>query len=161
MAKVVAFAPSPLTRFLGSWIRDPISVSRAKVAKRLLGEEGLDRLWACKSIEELRECLAADPPLAEAYGQCGSLSAGHLTIERTQLAFVEEGSASLASETTGYPILSSEQEGRSVAVRTSSRTGQVTFVLGMRHEWLIVSQRHHGAQARMFPRSPSFRYYRG
>ena len=36
MGNVISFTPSPLTPFLGKWVRDPISVSRNKVASRTL-----------------------------------------------------------------------------------------------------------------------------
>jgi hypothetical protein len=46
MAEVISFPQSPLSPFLGEWIRDPMSVSRNKVARHTLGADGLTKLWA-------------------------------------------------------------------------------------------------------------------
>lgn len=67
MGTVIPFRPSPLSPFLGKWILDPLSVSRSKVMKHTLGQEGLRKLWACASMQERSECVAADPELAVRY----------------------------------------------------------------------------------------------
>ena len=56
-------------------------------------------------------------------------------------------------------------EGRKVVVESISlRAGapdrHIGYVLRMNNQWLLVSERYYGAQTRLFPRSPVFRYYR-
>src|SRR5271157_2574208 len=67
MAKVIGFSQSPLSPFLGEWVRDPMSVSRNRVAKQILGADGLTRLWSFGSMTELTEYLATDSELAKRY----------------------------------------------------------------------------------------------
>ncbi len=160
MTNVVDLAPSPLGPFLGKWIRDPLSVSRNKVARRLVGAEGFKRLWACGSIDELRRCLASDPELARDYQACDHLSKGRLVIAAKQLTWVEEGLGFPPGRTTSQTIAGVRAEGRKVIVRSSSAGRQIEHVLRMRKEWLLVSEQYLGERARLFPRSPVFRYYR-
>jgi hypothetical protein len=160
MANVVAFVGSPLAPFVGTWIRDPISVSRNKVARRLLGAEGFERLWACASIDALRESLDSDPDLAERYRRCGELAQGQLVITTGQLIFVDEGPGHPTPRTKAHSVASVAREGTSVIVRSSEGAGRPGWVLRMRQGWLLASERYFGAQARIFPRSPVFRYHR-
>jgi len=41
MSTVVPFAQSPLKPYLGEWILDQISISRNKLSRLLLGEDGV------------------------------------------------------------------------------------------------------------------------
>jgi hypothetical protein len=53
--------PTNISPYLGEWILDQISISRNKLSRLLLGEDGVKKLWACGSIEELRQVAADDP----------------------------------------------------------------------------------------------------
>ena len=72
MSTVVPFSQSPLKPYLGEWILDQISISRNKLSRLLLGEDGVKKLWACGSIEELRQ-LAADDRSEEHTSELQSL----------------------------------------------------------------------------------------
>lgn len=162
MSNVVTFPPpSPLDPFLGTWIRDPMSVSRNKVAKRALGEDGLKRLWGCRSIAELRHCLEADAGLAEKYAAlCQSGAEGELVIARRTLTFSRRATRLAQARTVTSAITRVTAEGRMIIVHNAPRPAVSGHALRRRGEWLLVSERYAGRNALLFPPSPVFRYYR-
>jgi hypothetical protein len=169
VAQVIEFTQSPLTPFLGNWVRDPASVSRNKVAKRVLGEEGFKKLWACGSIEELRECLDADPALSEKYQAVDRMSHGltgtRMEISPQAIVWKNSGEVGDSTETRLFTVLRVTAEGRKVIVQTvdtsrGNRGKPAAYVFRMNKRWLIASERYQGANARLFPPSPTFRYYR-
>lgn len=160
MSNVIPFGASPLTPFLGEWIRDPISVSRNKVSRRMLGDEGLKTLWACPSIEAVRRCLDADPALAETYQARLRLAPeSRMTITRGMVTWRDAASSFGPAETIDFPVHRVSAEGRNVIVHTTRRGRPQAFVLRMNKEWLLVSERSGGADAGLMPRSPVFRYH--
>ncbi len=159
MGNVISFSPSPLTPFLGKWVRDPISVSRNKVAKRTLGQDGLKKLWACGSMQESMQCLEEDSALAKKYQALLQLArlTGQSYIEITLRTIVWADSATgpNSTGTSVSQVIKVSAEGRKVVVESIClRAGAPD------RQWLFVSERYYGAQARFFPRSPVFRYYR-
>ncbi|MGA8728185.1 MAG: hypothetical protein WB608_05485 [Terracidiphilus sp.] len=169
MGNVISFTPSPLTPFLGKWVRDPISVSRNKVASRTLGEDGLKKLWACESMQECLLCLREDPALTEKYQallQFGAFSGqNQIEITHRTIAWNDSSTRPNSAGTSVSQVIKVSAEGRKVVVESISlRTGvparHIGYVLRMNKQWLLVSERYYGAQAGLFPRSPVFRYYR-
>jgi hypothetical protein len=164
MNNVVAFPappPSLLEPFLGTWIRDPMSVSRNKVTKRALGEDALKRLWRCRSIAELRQCLQEDAGLAAKYAAlCQSRAEGQLVITRRTLTFTRTAMRFVEARTVTSAITSVTAEGRMVIVHNAPRPTVGAHTLRRKGEWLLVSERYAGRNALLFPPSPVFRYYR-
>jgi hypothetical protein len=164
MNNVVAFPASPpslLQPFLGTWIRDPMSVSRNKVTKRALGEEGVKRLWSCRSIAELRQCLQDDAVLAEKYAAlCQSRMEGQLVIARRTLTFSRSATRFVEARTVTSAITRVAAEGRMIIVHNAPRPTISGHALRRKGEWLLVSERYAGGNASLFPPSPVFRYYR-
>jgi hypothetical protein len=164
MNNVVAFhasPPSPLEPFLGTWIRDPMSVSRNKVTRRALGDDGLKRLWSCRSIAELRQCLQDDAGLAEKYAAlCQSRPEGQLVIARRTLTFSRAASQFAEARTVTSAITRVAAEGRMIIVHNAPRPTVAGHALRRKGEWLLVSERYAGRNALLFPPSPVFRYYR-
>jgi hypothetical protein len=166
MAKVIGFPQSPLSPFLGEWVRDPMSVSRNKVAKHTLGVEGLTKLWAFGSMAELVQYLATDPELAERYKSLGGIgSESRLVITPQSITFNKSGAGSIPAKSSSFQIVSIIAEGKKVIAETIELTGarrgqRIGYVLRMSQQWLLISEQYFGAQARLFPRSPVFRYYR-
>jgi len=164
MSPVIDFRQSPLSPFLGKWMLDPLSVSRNKVVKRALGGDGLKRLWACASMEERAECLAADSELAQRYDSVLGLGRkSHLVVTLKALTWDYAQSGSLPAKTRVYPIVKVAVEARKVIVhgidsRPELRGRAVCFVFRMSKRWLLVSERYSGRNAQYFPRSPVFRY---
>lgn len=164
-SNVLAFRPSPLSPFLGKWSLDPLSVSRNKVVKRTLGDEGLKKLWAFNSMQERAQYLETDPELAERYRSLlGLARASHLVITMQTLTFDHAQSAALPPKTSTYSILNVTREGLKVIVNTIDmrpelRGRHMGFALRMNKQWLLVSERYSGRAAQYFPRSPVFRYY--
>jgi hypothetical protein len=169
MPNVIRFAASPLAPFVGRWVRDPLSVSRNKVVKRLLGVEDLQKLWIFDSIQDRMECLAKDQALAEKYqailrlGGLGSES--HIEVTLQTITFNDAAPASSPAKSSAHQVVKVTAEGRKAVVesvdlgveRHGRRTG---YVLRMNKNWLLVSERYYGTRAQLFPRSPVFRYYR-
>ncbi len=166
MAKVIGFPQSPLSPFLGEWVLDPISVSRNKVAKRLLGAVGLAKLWAAGSMAELTQCLAADPELAERYkALIGMVGESRLVVTPESITFNRSGAASIPAKTSAFQVVRAVAEGRKVIAETIELTGprrgqRMGFDLRMNKQWLLIGEQYFGVQARLFPRSPIFRHYR-
>jgi hypothetical protein len=172
MAKVIGFPQSPLSLFLGEWIRDPISVSRNKVAKRILGAEGLTKLWAFGSMAEMSAYLALDPELAEKYRVLAGMSPESRLVIAPQTMtwnnsgfWSNSGIASLPATTSKFQIVKAVAEGKKVIAETIELTGarrgqRIGYVLRMNQQWLLASEQYYGTQARLFPQSPVFRYYR-
>lgn len=164
MSNVVAFSPSPpslLDPFVGTWIRDPMSVSRDKVARRALGEGGVRRLWSCRSIAELRQCLQGDAGLAEKYAAlCRSGAEGRLVIARRTLTFSETATRFVEARIVTSAVTRVVAEGRMIIVHNAPRSTVRGHALRWRGEWLVVSERYAGRNALLFPPSPVFRYYR-
>jgi hypothetical protein len=157
---VLTFGPPELAPFLGTWIRDELSVSR-KTANLTLGKEEFKKLYACGSHEELQRCLAADPALAEKYKRRLSLSGGQSFLliaprELTSHSTRPNGTP----RTVTYPVLGVRKEARTTIVETTYRGSRMGLALRMTKEWLLVSERYYGRNAQLFPRSPVFRYYR-
>lgn len=166
MAKVIGFPASPLSPFLGSWLRDPMSVSRNKVVKNALGAEGLTKLWAFGSMQKLNEYLATDPELAERYRTLGR-SEVHAGLEVTPqtITFFRPAGGSIPAKTSSFQIVKTFAQGRKVVAETIELTGarrgqRIGYVFRMNKQWLLVSEQYYGANARLFPPSPVFRYYR-
>jgi hypothetical protein len=166
MAKLIGFPQSPLSPFLGEWIRDPISVSRNKVAKGRLGPDGLAKLWAFGSMADLTEYLATDPELAERYKVLTAIGReSRLVVTPQSITFNNSGVASIPPKTSSFQVVNAIAQGRKVIAETIELTGarrghRIGYVLRMNKQWLLMSEQYYGAQARLFPRSPVFRYYR-
>jgi hypothetical protein len=166
MAKVIEFPASPLSSFIGTWLRDPMSVSRNRFVKLVLGAEGLTRLWAFGSMQELTEYLATDPELAEKYRSLGGPgSQSRLEVTSQSITFNQPGAGAIPQKTSSFQIVKAVAQGKKVVAETIELTGarrgqRIGYVLRMNKQWLLVSEQYHGAQARLFPRSPVFRYYR-
>ena len=166
MARIISFPQSPLSPFLGMWVRDPMSVSRNRVVKQMLGADGLKKLWAFGSMQELTEYLATDLDLAEKYRALGGWGTqSHLKITAQALTFDKPGAGSIAAKTSSFQIVKAVAQGKKVVAETIELTGarrghRIGFVLRMNKQWLLVSEQYYGAEARLFPRSPVFRYYR-
>ena len=132
MSNFTGFAPSPLAPLVGKWLRDPISVSRNKVSKRILGDDGLKTLWACGSMAEVRQRLAADPELAEKYHALLRLGGGgELTITLRALTWREPHLHSDPLSVNTAPVTKAAGSGRGVVVSTGARGGASEFVLRM------------------------------
>jgi len=164
MHSVIEFKPFPLSPFVGEWILDPLSVSRNKVVKRTLGEDGFRKLWACGSMEERAQCLATEPELAERYRSVLHVGReSNLVITLQNITWIHLQSATLPAKTTVYPVVRVVSEGRKVLVHSidiPERGRQsIIYVLRMNKRWLLFSQQFTGRQAQLFPRSPVFRYY--
>jgi hypothetical protein len=166
MAKVIGFPQSPLTPFLGEWVRDPISVSRNKVAKRMLGADGLRRLWAFGSMAELTDYLATDLELAERYKALAGIGGeSRLVVTPQTITMNNSGVASISAKTSEFQVVRTVTEGKKVIAETIELTGarrgqRIGYVFRMNKQWMLMSEQYYGAQARLFPRSPVFRYYR-
>ncbi len=151
---------------LGEWVRDPMSVSRNKVAKNTLGAEGLTKLWAFGSMAELTEYLTSDPQLEERYKSLGGVGGqNRLVVTPQTITFYRSGSASVPAKTSEFQVVRAAAEGKKVIAKTIELTGarrgqSIGYILRMNKQWLLVSEQYYGAQARLFPRSPVFRYYR-
>ncbi len=110
---------------------------------------------------EVRQCLEADPALAEEYQ--ARLKLGRETyIMITHQAIMEYRAESrgLPAETITFRVMGVTTEGRKVVARTVWQGKPTGKVLCMKNEWLVVSEQYYGKQAQFFPRSPRFRYYR-
>src|SRR5262249_32824021 len=150
---VVYFTPPLLEPFLGTWIRDPISVSRDKVAKGMLGEAALRRLWSCGSMDELRRCLRDDRALAEKYDALCRIGAeGRLVIGRRQMTWIETATTYTPERTRSAPIAGIRAEGRMVVIHSSPQSTVAGHALRQKDEWLLVSERYAGRNAEYFPR---------
>lgn len=166
MSNVIEFKPSsPLSPFLGEWLLDPLSVSRNKVAKGRLGEEGLKKLWACASMEERAQCLAGDPELASRYQVVLSLGRKtHMTVTPQAITWNRHQSGAVPAKTSVYVITRITTECRKVIAHTidtrPERHGHpIGYVFRMSKRWLLVSEHYYGREAMLFPRSPVHRYY--
>ncbi|HLH91433.1 MAG TPA: hypothetical protein VKX28_23525 [Xanthobacteraceae bacterium] len=164
MSNVVAFSPSPpslLDPFVGTWICDPMSVSRDRVARRALGEGGVRRLWGCGSIAALRQCLQDDAVLAEKYAAlCASSPEGRLVIARRTLTFSRSAMPFMEAQTVTSAITRVIAAGRMIVVHNAPRPTVSGHALRRRGEWLMVSERYANRNALLFPPSPVYRYYR-
>lgn len=164
MGKVIDFRPSPLSPFLGEWLLDPLSVSRNKAVKHALGEDGLKKLWACGSMQERAEYLAANPELAERYKTLRrSGTDSRLVVTQQSLTFTWPRAGTPEGKTSVFPVLRVAVEGRKAVVNTINgpeRGNQpISYVFRFSKRWLLVSERYTGRAAQYFPRSPVFRYY--
>jgi hypothetical protein len=143
-----------------------MSVSRNKVGKHIFGADNLTKLWAFGSMAELTEYLASDPELAEKHRARAALGTeSRLQITPQTIAFNRSEVGSIPPKTSSFQVVRAVSEGKKVVAETIELTGarrgqRIGFVLRMNKQWLLVSERYYGAQARLFPRSPVFRYYR-
>jgi hypothetical protein len=172
MPNVIRFAASPLAPFVGRWVRDPLSVSRNKVVKRMLGADGLKKLWACDSIQDRTECLANEKALAEKYQAllrlAGLGNESHLEVTLQTITFNDAAPASSPAKSSMpsvYQVAGVTAEGKKVVVESIDqgveRHGRrIGYALRMNKNWLLVSERYYGTRAQLFPRSPVFRYSR-
>jgi hypothetical protein len=179
MSNVISFPQSPLSPYLGPWVRDPLSVSRNKVVRLTLGADGLKKLWACDTIEERQRLLAEDPVLDDKYRAIAALGQSGMggRMEISLQAIVWKASEIASAPTAGGPAASASAanwvfqvarvaaNGKKVIVhatnlRPEKRGKPVAFVLRMSKQWLLMSEQYSAAQANIFPRSPVFRYYR-
>lgn len=166
VSNVFEFRPSsPLSPFLGEWLIDPLSVSRNKVVKGRLGEDGLKKLWGCASMEERAQCLAADPELANRYQTLlGIGRASRMVVTPQAVTFLHPQTAALPSETIMLAITRVTTDGSKVIAHTvdtrpERRGHSVGYVFRMSKQWLLVSEQYYGREATLFPRSPVHRYY--
>ncbi len=166
MSNVIEFRPSsPLSPFLGEWALDPLSVSRNKVMKSALGEEGLKKLWACASMEERAQCLAADPELVNRYQ--AAVSPGRkrsMVVTPEAITFHRSQFGTIPAKTTVLAITRVTTEGRKVIAHTvdtrpERRGHPIGYVFRWNKQWLLVSEQYYGREAQLFPRSPVHRYY--
>jgi hypothetical protein len=120
-------------------------------------------------MEELTDCLKADPALAEKYQAllrvAGFGTGSHMAISLQAIAWQDANNAADPAASWVFPVLRVAAEGRKVIVHTvdtrpEKRGKPIAFVLRMNQQWLLLSERYQGAQARIFPPSPTFRYYR-
>jgi hypothetical protein len=161
MNNIVCFPPSLLGWFLGTWTRDPLSVSRNKVVKRILGEDGLRLLWGCGSMADVRRCLADDLGLAAKYDAlCRPGCEGRLVIARRLMTWIENETKFEPARTLRSPIVRVTAEGHKIIVHSKASPTVNGYVLRRKNEWLLVSERYFGPNAASFPSSPVFRYYR-
>jgi len=161
MGIVIAFPPSLVDPFLGTWIRDPLSVSRNKVVKRMLGVDALRLLWNCGSNAEVRRCLEEDPELKAKYDAlCGLGREGRLVITRRFMTWTEGATGFAPGRTVSAPIGRISTEGNKIVVHSTPRPAVIGHALRKRKDWLLVTERYAGLNAVYFPPSPTFRYYR-
>jgi hypothetical protein len=143
-----------------------MSVSRNKVAKNTLGADGLTKLWAFGSMTELTQHLATDPVLAERYKMLGGMAGqNRLVVTQQTITFNRSGGGSIPAKVSSFQIVKAYAEGKKAIAETIELTGarqgkRIGFVLRMNKQWLLMSERYFGAAARLFPRSPVFRYHR-
>jgi hypothetical protein len=165
VANVIEFKSPHLSPFLGEWLLDPLSVSRNKVMKSALGEEGLKKLWACSSMEERAQCLAADPELAVRYQSVLHLGReSRMLVTSQAITWNRSQSGAAPAKTSLYTITKITTEGRKVIAHTvdtrPERLGHpIAYVFRMSKQWLLVSEQYYGREAMFFPRSPVHRYY--
>ena len=161
MNNVVGFPLSLLEPYLGTWIRDPLSVSRNKVAKRMLGQDGLRLLSGCGSMADVRLCLGNHVELAAKYeALCRLGSEGRLIITKRDMTWTESETEFKPARTANSAIVRVTTEGRSIIVHPPSARTVSGYALRKKNDWLLVSERYSGLNAIGFPRSPVFRYYR-
>ena len=165
VSNVIEFRQSHLSPFLGEWLLDPISVSRNKVMKRVLGEDGLKQLWACASIQERTQCLAVDRDLTDRYQAAIRLAGdSRMVVTPETVPFHRARGAAVPAKTSVYTITRVTTEGRKVTAHTvdtctERRSHPVGYVFRMSKQWLLVSEQYYGREATYFPRSPVHRYY--
>jgi hypothetical protein len=165
MSTVVPFPQSPLKPYLGEWILDQISISRNKLSRLLLGEDGVKKLWACGSIEELRQLAADDPVLANKYQSLlRNRTESRLKIASDNIAWNPPYGQSIPSIHFVYPVVRISPEGNAVVVhsldpRAERRGRPAGLRLRMRKNWLLVSEEYFGRQADLFPRAQVLRFY--
>lgn len=165
MANVLEFRSSPLSPFLGEWLLDPLSVSRNKVMKKALGDEGLKKLWGCASMEERAQCLAGDADLANRYQSVLHLGReSRMVVTPQAITWNRSQSGALPAKTSLYTITKVATEGRKVIAHTvdtrpERRGHPIAYVFRMSKQWLLVSEQYYGREAMYFPRSPVHRYY--
>ncbi len=161
MSNVLALGPSLLTPFLGTWVRDPLSVSRNKIVKSTLGTDGLKLLWNCRSIEDVRQCLRDNAELAANYEALRRVGwESRLMISSRLITWIDEETTFRPAKTVSSPVTAVSLDGRKVILNASSGTTVSGFELRFKQNWLLVSERYSGRNALLFPRSPAFRYYR-
>jgi hypothetical protein len=166
MSNLIQFKPSsPLSPFLGEWVLDPLSVSRNKVMKKALGEDGLKVIWACASMRERTQFLAANPELANRYQSVLRISLeDRMVVTPQAITFNRALSGTVPARTSVYAITRVTTEGRKVIAHTidtrpERRGHPIGYVFRMQKQWLLVSEQYYGREAQFFPRSPVHRYY--
>jgi hypothetical protein len=166
MSNLIQFKPSsPLSPFLGEWLLDPLSVSRNKVMKKAMGEDGLKRVWACASMQERAQFLAANPDLASRYQSVLRISQeGRMVVTPQAITFDRSQIGTVPARTSVYAITRVTAEGRKVIANTvdtrpERRGHPIGYVFRMQKQWLLVSEQYYGREAQFFPHSPVHRYY--
>jgi hypothetical protein len=161
MSNVLAFKPSLLKPFLGTWVRDPLSISRNKVVKSKLGTDGLKLLWNCHPIEDVRQCLRDNGELAANYEALRGVGCeSRVVISSRVITWIDEETTYRPAKTVSSPITGVSLDGRKVIVNASSGRTVSGYELRFKQSWLLVSERYSGRNALLFPKSPVFRYYR-
>lgn len=164
-SNVIEFRSSPLSPFLGEWLLDPLSVSRNKIIKSVLGDEGLKKLWGCASMEERAQCLTGDPELASRYQEVIHFGRqSRMVVTPQAITWNHPQICASPAKTRVYSIAKVNTEGRKVIAhavdtRPERRGHPVGYVFRMNKQWLLVSEQYFGREAMFFPRSPVHRYY--
>lgn len=146
MSEILPFAPSSaLAPFLGLWYLDPLSVSRDRVVKRLLGAETLKALWALHSMPELTEVIHQSPELQEKYRAVLQYDwRRSMTVTSQAITLTTPETQTVQPEAVVLPILKITTEGKAkVVIHTRSRTRPCQYLFRMKHEWLLVTERLH------------------
>jgi len=145
MSNVVPFRPrSPLSPFLGQWHLDPLSISRNKIAKRILGSDNVKMLWDCDSMDELIQAIRTCAELRAKYEQLLTYDLGRSMLVAPQsITRHTVGNPSFPAETVVLPVLGVTTEGKNVVVKTKWHGRPCDYVLKMKSEWLMVTERMH------------------
>lgn len=143
MSNIVPFtSQSPLSPFLGQWYLDPLSVSRNKVTKRILGADNLKMLWAIGSMCELINAIQSSVELQEKYRQLLQYDRGSsMVITPQTISICRPEHPLFPAESIIMPVLSITKEGSKVVVKTTWRSNPCDHVLRMNKEWLLMTER--------------------
>src|SRR5580704_9370444 len=110
-------------------------------------------------MAELRECLAADPGLAERYATRLKYGGeGRLTITLRSLEWREPNAQGGEAGKLPVEVARATAKGRQVIVQTGA--GAAGYSLRMKNDWLMVNETHVGPRQATYPPSPLFRYHR-
>ena len=110
-------------------------------------------------MAQLRDCLAADPELAERYSARLKYGGeGRLTITLRSLEWREANAPGSEASNLSVRVISATTKGRQVVVQTG--VGGAGYILRMKNDWLMVSEKYDGPRSAMHPPSPQFRYHR-
>ena len=165
MGNVIPFAQPFLKPFLGEWILDQVSVSRNKLSKLLLGEEGAKKLWACASIDEINQIVGADPELGDKYrAMLGERTEGRLTVAPAAILWTPPRAGLAVATVLSYPVMKIVRQGGAIVVHSlDPRPGRRGRPAGLRlrlsKNWLMMSEEFFGRKAEILPQAPALRFY--